>query len=31
MSDGLSEVTVGKSKRVLKVVAVINAILRPEE
>src|SRR5437588_1433637 len=31
MSDGLAEVTVGKSKRVLKVVAVINAILRPEE
>jgi transcriptional regulator with XRE-family HTH domain len=31
MSDGLSELTVGKSKRVLKVVAVINAILRPEE
>jgi transcriptional regulator with XRE-family HTH domain len=31
MSDGLSEVTVGKSKRVLKVVAVINAILRAEE
>jgi len=30
MSDGLAEVTVGKSKRVLKVVAVINAILRPE-
>jgi transcriptional regulator with XRE-family HTH domain len=31
MSDGLSEVTVGRSKRVLKVVAVINAIVRPEE
>lgn len=31
MSDGLAEVTVGKSKRVLKVVAVINAILRGEE
>ncbi|HEX7190780.1 MAG TPA: helix-turn-helix domain-containing protein [Thermoanaerobaculia bacterium] len=31
MSDGLAEVTVGKAKRVLKVVAVINAILRPEE
>lgn len=31
MSDGLAEVTVGKSKRVLKVVAVINAILRAEE
>lgn len=31
MSDGLAEVTVGKSKRVLKVVAVINAILRPEK
>lgn len=31
MSDGLAEVTVGSAKRVLKVVAVINAILRPEE
>lgn len=31
MSDGLAEVTVGNSKWVLKVVAVINAILRPEE
>lgn len=31
MSDGLSEVTVGKSKGVLKVVAVINAILRADE
>jgi transcriptional regulator with XRE-family HTH domain len=31
MSDGLAEVTVGRSKRVLKVVAVINAIVRPEE
>jgi transcriptional regulator with XRE-family HTH domain len=31
MTDGLAEVTVGKSKRVLKVVAVINAILRADE
>jgi transcriptional regulator with XRE-family HTH domain len=31
MSDGMAEVTVGKSKRVLKVVAVINAIVREDE
>jgi transcriptional regulator with XRE-family HTH domain len=31
MSDGLAEVTVGSAKRVLKVVAVINAILRADE
>jgi transcriptional regulator with XRE-family HTH domain len=31
MSDGLAEVTVGRSKRVLKVVAVINAIVRSDE
>lgn len=31
MSDGLAEVTVGKSKRTLKVVAVINAVVREDE
>jgi transcriptional regulator with XRE-family HTH domain len=30
MTDGLSEVTVGPSKRALKVVAVINQVIRPE-
>ena len=31
VSDGMSEVTVGRSKRTLKVVAVINAVVREDE
>jgi transcriptional regulator with XRE-family HTH domain len=31
MSDGMAEVTVGRSRRTLKVVAVVNAIVREDE